>query len=71
MLRRGQHPVEQRQRAGLVERLVQVAALRTLDARRAAALAGAALEQPNGVGDPALELGEAALGDADPAGATA
>src|SRR5262245_27489491 len=28
MLRRGQHPVEQRQRPGLVQRLVQVPALR-------------------------------------------
>src|SRR6185312_7203937 len=41
MLRRSQHPVEQREGAGLVQRLVQVAALRALDARRAAALARA------------------------------
>ena len=61
------HPAEQRQRAVLVEVLVEVAALRALDAGRAAALARAALEQPHGVGDPALELLEAALGDADAA----
>src|SRR6478672_11304881 len=68
MLRRGQHPVEERERPGLVERLVQVPALRALDARRAAALAWAATEQLRGVGRPALEHVEAALGDADAAG---
>src|SRR5256885_10553438 len=38
-LTRGQHAIEQRERAGLVERLVQVAALRALHAGRAASLA--------------------------------
>src|SRR5207253_3955052 len=59
---------QERERAGLVEELVEVAALRALDARRAAALARAALEQPHRVGHPAVELLEAARGDADAAG---
>src|SRR5580765_8329368 len=65
MLRRGQHPVEQRQRAGLVERLVQVAALRALDTRRTTALARTAAQQLRGVLGPAGEDVEAALGDPD------
>ena len=55
-------------RAGLVEHVVQVAALRALDARRAAVGARAAGDHPRRVGDPALELLEAALGDPDAAG---
>ena len=44
------------QRSGLVEHVVEVAALRRLDARRAAVLAGAAGEHAGGVRGPALEL---------------
>src|SRR5438045_2172174 len=61
------HPRQQRERAGLVEEFVEVAALRALDARGAAALAGAAREELGRVGDPALELLEAPGGDADAA----
>src|SRR5215210_1107782 len=68
MLRAAQHPLEERQRAGLVEGLVQVAALRALDARRAAALARTAAQELRGVLCPALEDVEAALGDPDAAG---
>src|SRR6266540_5845066 len=67
-LARFRHPGEQRRRAVLVEVLVEVAAFRALYAGGAAVLAWAALEHPHGVGDPALELLEAALGDADAAG---
>src|SRR3954467_10313482 len=62
-----QHPSQERQRALLVEPLVQVAAFRRLDAGRAAAFAGAAGEQALGVADPALEDLEAVLDDADTA----
>src|SRR5947209_7329300 len=62
------HPRQERRRALLVEVLVQIAAFRALDAGGAAVLARAALEQAQGVGHPALELVEAALGDADAAG---
>ena len=62
------HPPQQEQRRLLVEHLVQVAALRALDARGAAARAGAAVEQAGGVGDPAGEALEATLGDPDAAG---
>src|SRR5919201_2123407 len=62
------HPAEQLPRARFVEPLVEVAAFRALDAGRAAVLAGAALEHPHRVGDPALELVESALGVADAAG---
>src|SRR5919198_5393368 len=62
-----EHPLEQRERSGLVERLVEIAALRALDAGRAAPFAGAAGEQLHRVLDPALECGEAAFGDADAA----
>src|SRR6186997_2281352 len=55
MLRRGQHPVEHRERAGLVEWLVQVAALRALHAGRTTPLAGAGAQQLRGVLGPALE----------------
>src|SRR3954447_21854704 len=65
---RNRHPPQKCQRPALVQVLVQVAALRALHARRAAVLARAALEQPHRVGDPALELVEAALGDPDAAG---
>src|SRR5215213_7026014 len=63
-----QHPSQEGQRAALVEPLVQVAALRRLDAGRAAVLAGTACEQALRVLDPALEHVEAPLGDADAAG---
>src|SRR5438874_4747202 len=62
-----QHSLEQREGAGLVERLVQVPALRALHARRAAVLARAAVQQLRGVADPVLERLEAALADADAA----
>ena len=65
---RRDHPSQQRHRPGLVEHLVEVAALRALHARRAAVRARAALEHARGVLDPALEGVEAALGDADAAG---
>ena len=52
----------------LVERLVEVAALRALHAGGAAVLARALADQPGGVGDQALELVVAAAGDPDPAG---
>src|SRR3954469_5403924 len=61
------HPRQECEGAGLVEVLVEVAALRTLDAGRTAALAGAAGEELGRVGDPALELVEAAGRDADAA----
>src|SRR5204863_9045956 len=64
---RFRHPPQQCRRTGLVQVLVQVAALRALDARRAPALAGAAFQQADGVGDPALELLEASLRDPDSA----
>src|SRR5580765_4609522 len=67
-LARFRHALQQCQGSGLVEPLVEVAALRALDTGRAAVLAGAALEHADGVGDPAFELVEAALGDADPSG---
>src|SRR4051812_46808679 len=65
---RNRHPPQQHQRTGLVEVLVEVAALRALDARGAAVIARAAVEQADGVGDPALELLEAPLRDPDAAG---
>src|SRR5207253_1740591 len=60
---RSREPREERERAGLVEHVVQIAALRALDARRAAVDARAAADHARRVGDPALELLEAALGD--------
>src|SRR3954469_21543658 len=66
--RGGVEPSQERQRSALVEHLVQVAALRALDARGAPVAARAALEHPRGVRDPALESVEAALCDADAAG---
>src|SRR4051794_34045184 len=65
---RVEHPVEQREGAGLVQRLVEVPALRALHARRAAALARTPREQACGVLDPPLEDVEAALRDPDAAG---
>src|SRR5437868_13422443 len=62
------HPLEQGQRAGLVERLIQVAALGALDAGRAAEQAWAPAQHPRRVLDPAFEGLEAALGDPDAAG---
>src|SRR5439155_22618872 len=63
-----EHSLEERERPGLVERLVQVAALRALHAGGASVLAGAAGEELRRVAGPALEGLEAALGDPDPAG---
>src|SRR5215475_9411954 len=54
------HPCQKFEGTGLVEELVEVAAFRALDARGAAALARAAGEELHGVGDPSLELVEAA-----------
>src|SRR5947208_1251505 len=62
------HPGQKCEGTGLVEELVQVAALRTLNARRAPALERAAGKELGGVRDPALELVEAAGRDADAAG---
>src|SRR5919201_837981 len=62
------HPPEESQCAVLVEPLVQVAALGALDAGWAAVRARAALEQLDGVRDPAFEALEAARRDADAAG---
>src|SRR5438874_10572723 len=62
------HPRQKCEGSGLVEELVEVAALRAVDAGRAAALAGTALEQRDRVCHPALELAEAALCDPDAAG---
>src|SRR5919204_3782052 len=61
-------PPEESQCAVLVEPLVQVAALGALDAGWAAVRARAALEQLDGVRDPAFEALEAARRDADTAG---
>src|SRR3954467_990838 len=66
-LSRVRHPRQKCQCSGLVEELVEVAALRALDARRTAALARAAGEELGRVRDPAFELVEAALGDSDSA----
>src|SRR4029079_11023129 len=63
-----EHPAEQLERARLVEHVVQVAALRRLDARRTAVLAGAALDHIRGVSPPALASLEAARGDSDATG---
>src|ERR687891_1913294 len=63
-----QHAVEQRQRAVLVERLVQVPALRALHAGGAAARARAVPEESGRVSGPVLEALEATRGEADPAG---
>src|SRR5580765_630599 len=60
-------PRQKRQRTRLVEHVVQVAAFWALDTRRAARGAGAAAQHRCGIANPAFELVEAALGDADPA----
>src|SRR5436305_14633177 len=65
-LGRFRHPAEQRERPGLVEIFVEVAAFRALYAGGAAALAGTALEQADGVRHSPFELLEAALGHDDP-----
>src|SRR5438128_1505193 len=62
------HPRQKFEGTGLVEELVQVPALRALNARGAAAFAGTAGEELGGIGYPALELVEATGRDADPAG---
>src|SRR5579884_3053767 len=65
---RNRQSLEEGERAALVEHVVEVAALRALDAGGAAIRARAAADQRGGVGDPALELLEAALRDPDAAG---
>src|SRR3954468_3190974 len=62
------HQAHQLQRAGLVQRFVEVAALGALDAGGAAGFAGALGDQALGVAEQALELVVTALGDPDPAG---
>src|SRR5262245_4241654 len=62
------HPRQKCEGSGLVEVLVEVPALRALDAGGATVLAGAAGEKLGRVGDPALELVEAAGRDPDSAG---
>src|SRR6059058_5932268 len=61
-------PREECQRPLLVEHVVQVPALRALDARGAPVGARAAADQLHRVPHPAFELLEPALGDADAAG---
>src|SRR5207247_6977466 len=63
---RGEHSPEQRERPLFVERLIEVAALRALHARRTAALARTPLEQPRRGFHPALAHSEAPLCDSDP-----
>src|SRR3954468_243869 len=62
-----EHAPEECESSGLVEEVVQVAALRALDAGGAAGFARAAGDQARGVVDPRLEDVEAALRDADAA----
>src|SRR3954468_6779853 len=62
------HSAEERRGAFLVEPFVEIAALRALHARGAPAVTGAAVQHLQRVGDPAFELVEPALGDADAAG---
>src|SRR5437868_185707 len=64
---RREHTAQQRECPGLVEELVEIAALGALDARGTAALAGTAGEKLCRVGDPPLELVEAARRDLDAA----
>src|SRR5690242_4962792 len=63
----GEQTAQERQRAGLVQHLVQVAALRRLDTGGTTVVARAAGEHPRRVLDPALERLEAALCDPDAA----
>src|SRR5215216_6489730 len=63
-----EHALQEGSRAGLVEELVEVAALRRLHAGGTTLLARTACEQPLGIRDPPLEDLEAALGDPDAAG---
>src|SRR5438270_4361974 len=60
--------LEEGQRPVLVEHVVEVPALRALDARGAAVAARAAADHRGRVAHPAFELLEAALGDPDTAG---
>src|SRR5262252_6833048 len=62
------HPRQKCEGSGLVEVFVEVAALGTLDAGRAPVLTWAAGEELDRVGDPPLELVEAAGRDTDAAG---
>src|SRR5262249_5919466 len=61
-LGRFRHPLQHRESAGLVQRLVQVPALWALHARRTTKQAGAATEHPRRVLDPPFERLESALG---------
>src|SRR3954465_7948475 len=63
-----EHPRHHLERARLLERLVEVAALRRLHARRAARLARALADQSVRVADERLEAQEPLPGDPDPAG---
>src|SRR5690242_15117614 len=63
-----EHRSHQLDRSGLVEVVVEVAALRALHARGAAFLAWALGNEPLGVGDETLELVEPAARDPDPPG---
>ena len=63
----GEHPAHQLRRAELRQRLVEVAALGRLHARRAALLARALADQPVRVVDQRVEREEAAARDPDPA----
>src|SRR5436305_9593276 len=64
----GQHPPEDLEGPPLGERLVEVAALRRLHARRTPLLAPAFPDQAVGVGHQGLELPERLAGDADAPG---
>src|ERR1051325_4690822 len=62
------HPLQQRSRSGLVERLVEVAAFRARDAGGTPRLAGAPGEHRHRVRPPACEAVESSLRQADAAG---
>src|SRR5215213_3865069 len=65
-----EHPRHDLERPRLVERLVEVAALRRLHARRAARLARALADEPVRVADERVEADEPLARDPDPAGVT-
>src|SRR5690606_10619556 len=65
---RREHPAHQLERARLVQRLVEVAALGALHAGGAAALAGALADEASGAAHQPLEALVAAPGDPDAAG---
>src|SRR4051812_22490655 len=64
----GEHPAHHLERARLVERLVEVAALRRLHARRAARLARALCDERVRIAHQGLEAQEPLAGDPDAAG---